>query len=125
MGRGDLLARWKTAGLTLALFALVFQALLPPGYMLAPTGDGIAITLCSGRAVSVDLSGDKHAPAQQSDAPCAFAVMAHASAPTPALVVAAPRNEAFVAFVPSQRSGVASLAIAAPPPWATGPPLSI
>lgn len=66
MNRGGFLQRLRTAGLTLALFALVFKAMLPPGFMLsADEGQRIVVTLCGGGETVLDLNGGSpdHAPA--------------------------------------------------------------
>jgi hypothetical protein len=130
MGRGAFLQRLRTAGLLLALFALTFKAMLPPGYMLAPVGDQLVMTLCSVDG-PVDITIDaptQHAPDDSKakhDAPCVFAMAAALSTPEPTPALPAPRvanvmrNEARVA------ESVEALALAAPPPWATGPPASI
>lgn len=123
-----------------ALLAMVVRALVPAGYMFAPVHDGrfIAITLCSGHGPAeglIDLTtgavveaGAAHknkAPTnpQGGDAPCVFAAAAALSTPeaSPALNVAfraAPVELAVRAFVSPGRG------LAAPPPWATGPPLT-
>lgn len=130
MGRGLLSERLKTAGLLLALFALTFKALLAPGYMLAPVQDRVVVAICSfDGAMAMPLPGapDQHQgdhKEQNGGAPCVFAsvgaIDTPAAPPTPRapLVVATAFD-----WPPLFRSAVYELA--APPPWPTGPPLSI
>jgi hypothetical protein len=127
MRRGALSYRLRTAGLLLALFALTFKAFLPPGYMLAPVGAQLVVTLCSvDGPVDVAIGGPaQHAPDDgqaKHDAPCVFAMAAALSTPEPAPLVPVPRVANFARNDASGDVGVALLALAAPPPWATGPP---
>ena len=131
MGRGLLSERLKTAGLLLALFALTFKALLAPGYMLAPVQDRVVVALCGiDGAMALPLPGgapDQHQgehKEQNGGAPCVFAAIGAIDAPLPA---PAPQAPVVVAaafdWPPSFES--ATYDLAAPPPWPTGPPLSI
>jgi len=130
MGRGLFSERLKTAGLLLALFALTFKALLAPGYMLAPVQDRVVVALCSiDGAMVIPLPGgapdqhqDEHRK-QNGGAPCVFAAIGVFDAPSPA---PAPRVAVVVTAAfdwPLFES--AAYQLAAPPPWPTGPPLSI
>ncbi|MBX3511762.1 MAG: hypothetical protein KF700_11220 [Hyphomonadaceae bacterium] len=128
MERGGILRRIRTAGLLLALFALTFKAMLPPGFMLDTSGDRLAITLCGGADVYIDASsgalshkgGD--APADQGSQHCPFAfASAHLLEP-PTVGIQAP------GVAPSiQAAGVLVAAVvdraAGPPLPARGPPL--
>lgn len=105
----------RAAGILLALFALVFKAMLPPGFMLETGAGGVEITLCNGGSALLDLSGDG-APSGDVSQHCPFAFAA-----TPALN--APPAATLIAPV------FASLTISAPVRAAigvhehTGPPL--
>lgn len=114
-----------------ALLAFAARALLPAGYMLAPNGDArvLAITLCSGAEVLMDLSTgelvDEHLPAPSDsssdhDQPCAFNAIATFTTPagSPSL---APTLHA-IAVSPLQQTMRPGRGLAAPPPWPTGPP---
>lgn len=124
----------------LALMAMVARALLPAGFMLAPAGHGgfIGLTLCSGQGAAtayIDLrtgaivDGDK-APAPSSPAksgsdgtPCLFASVVMLAAPeaSPKMIVAARPSQTMAAAIVRSTPGHG---LAAPPPWATGPPLA-
>lgn len=127
MTRGGFLRRIYTAGLTLALFALTFKALLPPGFMLASQGGDIAITLCDGGEAFFDTrTGDiRH----QDDAPasdntsehCPFAA---AAAPNLLEVAASPSipSVSFVEAASPVRAVVGEHEPTGPPLPARGPP---
>ncbi len=132
MGWGFLLQRLKTAGLLLALFALTFKALLPPGYMLTPEQNRIAVTLCTiNGAFDMVMPSNGGAPDEHGGehddrgaAPCVFAAVGAINVPSPA---PAPAGPAVVAAAPDWPPVLTrpSYDLAAPPPWPTGPPLSI
>jgi len=135
MGRSDFLQCVRTAGLLLALFALTFKALLPPGYMLAPAQDGaLTVTLCS-LSGPVEITVDpatgappRERPAQPDHAlaaPCAFAVAAPLGVSVEAPSLASPSASVAVDVEAPPLEVAALASMAAPPPWATGPPLSI
>ena len=118
----------------IALLALVVRAIVPAGYMLAPARQGelLAITLCSGHGpveALIDLNTgalvehQKKAPEKSaaSDAPCVFAAVPALAAPEAPFTLAV----RFIAIsaAPSRLAEVApGRGLAAPPPWATGPP---
>ena len=131
MGRGLLSERLKTAGLLLALFALTFKALLAPGYMLAPLEDRVVVAICSiDGAMAMSLPGgapDQHQgehKEQNGGAPCVFATIGAIDTPAFAPLTAAPVVVA-TAFEWPPLFESAAYELAAPPPWPTGPPLSI
>ncbi len=123
-----------------ALLALCVRVLAPPGYMIASggaSGRAITITICSdfgmrqavldlgtGDVVDVNAPGERNDNAPTNDAPCVFAAVAALASPV-ALSLAAP----VVPAIPLELRRIASVApgrgLAAPPPWPTGPPLSI
>jgi hypothetical protein len=122
MGRRSFLERLRTAGLLLALFALTFKALLPPGYMLSTDADNrVVVTLCMGGEMVLDLGDD--APAQdQSSAHCPFAfTSAPALAPPPA-VEAAQSFAVLSVDAPPERAGASDHDATGPPLPARGPP---
>jgi hypothetical protein len=125
-----------------ALLAMVVRALVPAGYMFAPSQDHrfLTVTLCSGHGAAeavidlttgavVDRSSTNQSdePTKKSpnaDAPCVFAVAAALSAPEqPASLPVVFR---LVSAELSRAIAVApGLGLAAPPPWSTGPPLTV
>lgn len=123
----------------LALLAMLVRVAAPPGYMLSASADHlITVVLCSGQGEAtslLDLQTGKlvdrqnapkdDAPADAGkDAPCVFAAIASLAAPVAAPVLAAPPKIAEAAPTPSY-AAVPGRGLAAPPPWATGPPHTI
>lgn len=124
-----------------ALLAMAVRALVPAGYMFAPTQDHrfIAVTLCSGHGpaeVVMDLTtgavvdpastNQNDAPsknAPSADAPCVFAAAASLSAPEQPASLPAIFRLASV-DLPSASAIAPGRGLAAPPPWSTGPPLT-
>lgn len=118
-----------------ALLALLVRALVPTAYMVAPSQDGrfITVTLCSahnaastlldlatGELVDRDPTPQERSSAD-ADSVCPFATCAALSPPEQppglrsafCIAPAATARTTDVAFRPG---------LAAPPPWATGPP---
>ncbi len=132
MGQGLFFQRLRTSGLLLALFALTFKALLPPGYMLTPEHDRVVVALCTVNGavnVAMPLSGgapDDHGSDhdERSAPPCVFATIGAIDVPAPAPALRAPVAVASTIEAPLPVARV-SHDLAAPPPWSTGPPLSI
>lgn len=119
----------RQAGVLLALLAMLLKASAAPGYMLEASSGRLIATLCSGApsGIVIDLGGkpsDKHDRSTDDSGPCAFATAAHAAAPPP-VVSLAPRVEVGWVFVSAGEVSVATTQLAAPPPWARGPPRSI
>lgn len=122
-----------------ALLAIIARALVPAGYMVAPAQDGrlLAITLCSGQGpvhalvdldtgalLDADAAPDQDPDASPSaDAPCVFATMAQLAAPEADAAPVAAERSARIAR-PARAASTAARALAAPPPWATGPPIA-
>lgn len=119
----------------LALLAMSVRALVPFGYMLAASPDRfISVTLCSAHGnveVTVDrqtgaVVTDQPAPTNNQSksydgGPCVFASAATLAAPTIAPPVVVPLGTVIAApLIDYQASPGRGLA--APPPWATGPP---
>ncbi len=117
----------------LVLLAFVTRALIPPGFMLQPASDGVAVVLCSAAGwtdAAVDPArgqhATKHAPGKQSgtdEPPCTFAGLAKLATLTPDLIVTAPVDASVLAPTPLTLSPGRGLS--APPPPATGPPTHI
>lgn len=118
---------------------MLVRALVPAGYMFAPTTDGryITVTLCSGHGAVdavVDIAtgaivdgdaskGDTPAKAR-GDTPCVFAAAAPlADAVTPQAIDAP--NQTIIAARVRSASFAPGRGLAAPPPWATGPPITV
>lgn len=106
----------------LALFALTFKALLPPGYMLSTDADNrVVVTLCMGGEMVLDL-GDGTPSQDQSSAHCPFAF---ASAPviTPPPAVEAAQSFAVLSVdAPLERAAAGDHDATGPPLPARGPP---
>jgi len=125
----------------LALLAVMVRAMIPAGYMVAPSRSSDAtaiIMLCTGQgsvATRVDLatgevltgaetpSGKSDAPAKSpgNHAPCIFAAAAPLASPEVAVAVQVPVQ---VETASRANTGVVTpgRGLAAPPPWSTGPP---
>jgi hypothetical protein len=134
MGRSGFLERLRTAGLLLALFALTFKALLPPGYMLAPVHGGpVTVTLCTLNGLvdaAVTLPGGAHdeqpsGHQEREMAPCVFAAVGALDVPIASPAARTPLVVAQAFEWPPASAQLASQGLAPPPPWPTGPPASI
>lgn len=132
-------SNWARAFAALATLAFALRAITPVGYMLAPAQDGrfLTVTLCSQHgAVDVvldrqtgefvaDADQKRHSDGDESQpsniGPCVFAASANLALPTVApaqlLKSTAPEAPPFSADRVFVGAG-----LAAPPPWATGPP---
>jgi hypothetical protein len=130
---GQLSQRMRTASLLLAFFALTFKAVLPTGFMLAPSHERtITVTLCTSHgAVEVEMpqarkSGGAPSDTQQNDAsPCVCAAGGAFSAPLVAAAFDAPRLAQVLDTTARTGFNAPARSLAAPPPWPTGPPISI
>lgn len=117
------------------------RALLPAGYMLSPAGDGgrfVTVSLCAehglveavvDRQTGQLASGpDTGAPAGEDEqkprqAPCVFAALAQIAVPEKPVSFPAPAALGYSA--PNDELVSAEIvALAAPPPWPTGPPIA-
>ena len=126
MGRsGHRAGLWRGVFLTLAVLVLALKVLVPTGYMVADTGGGLALTICTGHGPLIVRHGDPKAPAQRtSDAPCAFAGAMTPITPTaPTLVAARPAFAMVTAASPLRPDLSPGRGLAAPPPPAVGPPI--
>lgn len=135
MGLGTGLRRFASTRVftALALLALAIRAVLPAGVMPVHDSDRfLAIVLCTGAGTvdavldlhtgEVEKSGDQ-APAHDSGSPCFFAATAqHAGAASAPTLIAVSSGFALASDRPVERPVLAPR-LAAPPPWATAPPL--
>lgn len=109
--------------------AMAMRALVPAGYMLSPSVHGSSIiVLCSGHAMAsmpgMDHGGKPDHSSSHRDAPCAFSAVAHLATPeTPPSIVTAFTLAADAP--PAPLYVTPGRGLAAPPPWATGPPTAI
>lgn len=116
----------RTAGLSLALFALVFKAMLPPGYMLsADAGDRIVVTLCGGGEAVLDLSGpsDRGPGHDKASVDCPFAFTSAPVLSPPEQIAMPPVQLAGAPETRLQRSARLARNASGPPLPARGPPL--
>lgn len=127
MGRNRALALWILAA------ALMLRVLVPTGWMPVVGGDGMTrITLCTGegRLVAwVDRSGEVHkqgAPKSdpRHDQPCAFSGLALALADAPPPAAALPHVAPADGPAGFPRIISVGRGLSAPPPPATGPPVT-
>lgn len=121
-----------------ALLAMVVRALIPAGYMFAPSQDGrfVSVVLCSGHDAVLDMqtgavldagaapSDNSPTNTPRADGPCVFATMAPLAAPEPTAAIPAALR-IVVAEAARALSAGPDLGLAAPPPWATGPPTTV
>lgn len=122
--------------MALGLIAIAIRAAVPVGFMLSAGPDRwIVVTMCSGASpmqMALNLDTGEHregdAPAHEDQgkavhhAPCVFAAAATPAPPASVAILAPPIQifaEAALAFPESVSVG---RGLAAPPPWATGPP---
>lgn len=117
----------------LALLSITLRALVPAGYMLTPSAERfVTVTLCSahgGVEVTLDrrtgeILPDKPAPKQtqiKDSGPCVFAAAAPLAPPMAAPQLLQLRAHWFAAPLMAQFV-TPGRGLAAPPPWATGPP---
>ena len=112
----------------LAFIAIAVRAVVPAGYMVGSDGQSqqVTIYLCSGHEAVLDLSKGQTPQRQDGSdqsAPCVFAAAAHFAPPV--AFVEAPAPSAYGSTAHYQVAAIApGRGLAAPPPWATGPPLS-
>ena len=117
------------AAVIVALLALVFQALIPPGYMLAAGRDASPVlSICTGHgAMALGDSTDRQSPPlkQKAAGPCAFA--GHGAPP----ILAASVHPIAIAWSLAAPAGpvahprvIVGRGLAAPPP-ARGPPSAL
>jgi hypothetical protein len=110
--------------LVLAVFALAFRIVAPPGTMVADTGHGAALVACTGHGPMSAMSSSKTTPASKahSDGSCEFAAHAAHVLATPPLELVGSTH-----WTPTRLPepiGLATLGrgLAAPPPPSQAPP---
>ena len=124
----DRIAPWRGIALILVALALSLRVLVPAGYMVAPTGAGLPLTLCTGQGPVTSSHDPAHPAPGPEKAPgshgaCLFA--GTAAAPPPPLPQVA-RTEAPVIAADRPPSGgwvAPGRGLAAPPPPSRGPPV--
>ena len=112
--------------LALAAIALLFRIVAPPGTMVAETGHGAALVICTGHGPMSAMASPGKAPASKNhgDSSCEFAAhAAHALTAAPLELVG------YAAWTPVARPQPIVLAttgsgLAAPPPPSHAPPSS-
>lgn len=121
--RGSAGGRAPGASVALALLALVIQALVPAGYMVAAGSNAPVVVICTGHGpLRLADHGDRHAPLQKKTAGvCAFA--GHGAPPLPeaARPLSAIRWSEAAPAVAVRPSVFIGRGLAAPPP-ARAPP---
>ncbi|HRE43717.1 MAG TPA: hypothetical protein PKY87_07075 [Terricaulis sp.] len=129
MNRGGILQRMRSAGLLLALYALVFKAMLPPDFMLEAHQNGVAIVLCNGANALLDpLTGaiapdaDQEKDGDSASQHCPFA-MANAPVLNAPFAVSAPTHSAGLQSGAPEREVITPREATGPPLPARGPPL--
>jgi hypothetical protein len=127
MKRGGILQRMRTAGLLLALFALVFKAMLPPGFMLSAGADHrIAVEMCGGGTTVLDLgfSGSDRGKHDNQGASyhCPFALAGAPIVSAPDIVTPIPHHQ-FVDAARTPPEFAFARTSSGPPLPARGPPL--
>lgn len=146
MNRGARPARSRFANTlaALALLAVFVRALIPAGYMISPRAeaDGMVITLCTGQgsieavvdrktgaiiSVGDHDNGGSKAPGKSTDhhPPCVFSASATLAGPAPSPVLDGPVTVALPADQRRPEAIIPGRGLAAPPPWSTGPPLTV
>jgi hypothetical protein len=126
----------RRAPMAAAMLALALQLMFPAGFMAAESGQahGLPIVICTVQgqvSLNWDASSTADSGAHKSKAPaksmagCPFAGHATASAPPTPAVIATP--VAFDAYLSTTRAYVVfpGRGLAAPPPPAIGPPVSV
>jgi hypothetical protein len=122
--------------MAIALIAMAIRALVPAGFMVAPDRDRwLVVTLCSGSGSTQTLlnlgagahdDGERPANREQDSgvhqAPCVFAAVAHLAAPVGLADVVRPKPIVAPIAIASSHWVAIGRGLAAPPPWATGPP---
>ncbi len=129
MNRGGILRRMRATGLLLALYAIVFKAMLPPGFMLAAQENGVAIVLCNGASAVFDPVSGAIAPNNDHDPDgadtsqhCPFAFASAPLLQAPADIAPTPPH-ALVHLAAPIREAIGPRQATGPPLPARGPPI--
>lgn len=108
--------------LALLSLVLLFQTLIPAGYMIAPSGGGLALTLCEAAAPPASMHHQGHEAPAKPKQTCAYAALAApALPPAPPLIgiSPSPTDSAPAAWIAP--TSISPQPVALPPP-STGPP---
>ncbi len=127
MRRGLRPFAFRGALLALAVVALLFRIAAPPGTMVADTGHGAALVICTGHGPMTGMDAPAKAPASKThtDGSCEFAAHAvHALTAAPLELVG------YTAWTPVARPqpivfATTGFGLAAPPPPSHAPPSSL
>ncbi|RYD49673.1 MAG: hypothetical protein EOP60_13345 [Sphingomonadales bacterium] len=122
---------WRRVALLLLACALLLK--VPAGWMPEASARGVTIGWCNGvdpaamaegKALLERALADRSTPKHETsgDQPCPFAAAAQPIATSDALPVLAPIAAPVPVFVPVL-AAIPGRGLAAPPPFATGPPL--
>lgn len=123
MMRSGILQHMRAAGLVLALFALAFKAMLPPGFMLSAGDSGaVVVQLCGGGEALLDPDGTGHDPQKPSALECPFAFTSASLLTAPALTPPSPSLISINRAAAPIRYHALTVADAGPPLPARGPP---
>lgn len=108
--------------LALLSLVLLFRTLIPAGYMIAPSGDGVTLTFCEAGAPAASVHHEGHDSPARPKQPCAYAALAAPAIPPSPPLIGTPPSP------PDSASSdwIAPTSIApepaSPPPPSTGPP---
>lgn len=123
MTGSGILQRARAAGLVLALFALAFKAMLPPGFMLsAGDSSAVVVQLCGGGEALLDPDGSGHDPQEPSALECPFAFTSASLLTAPELTPPSPNLVSIDRAAAPMRYHAITVADAGPPLPARGPP---
>lgn len=139
MGQGLARIKGGHAVLALVLMTLLCRALVPAGYMVETTNQGVRIEICTSRGLSdrvidpamgaMGLAGDaadgSEDGAGREASPCVFAATPPLAEP---VAFALGTWASYASPAPASAQARAQLfdrGLFAPPPWATGPPLHV
>ncbi len=117
--------RW---GLPLMLCALLLRIAVPAGWMPGASGNGTAITICTGTGIAqawIDADGKVHKgdgkqPGQEQR--CAYAVLGTAALAAPGAPDLTSADPARTSLTGAPFHVAIGQGLAAPPPPSTGPP---
>ncbi len=112
----------QAAILGLLSLVLLFRTLIPAGYMIAPAGGGLALTLCEAAAPPESAHHQGHEAPAKPKQPCAYAALAAPvlpPAPPPLATPPPPPDSAAAGRVAPESVPPAPAAL---PPPSTGPP---
>ena len=110
--------------MALAIVALLFRVAAPPGTMVAETGRGAALVICTGHGPMAAMPAPGHGPASpaKTDGGCAFAADTAngLTSDVPVVLTFTPWSPA--APIALTRTSAFARGLAAPPPPSQAPP---